>query len=169
MSNNESHQLLTKELIAVQARLDRNAHGHIRQALELQHLDNLATFVSTIGGVIAMALSAAFLGEAISSRWAALLLVIVSGLITLVSVMQAIWKPGERARRHKDWSVKFAGLESDCDLALRGTGSKDIGQILAEVGLLSSQVDLVPDRLWGRPSASHREIAKSMFEKKSDQ
>lgn len=150
VESEESSTANISELVALQRRLDRNVHGHILQALELQSLNDLATFVTTIGGVVAMTLSAAFLGNSISTKWAAISLALVSGVITLVGVLQSVWKPGERAQRHKIWSAKYASLENDCRLAACGLGSKPIESIMAEIALLSDEVDLVPERLWKR-------------------
>jgi hypothetical protein len=150
----------SRELEAVRLRVDRNSHGHIRQALRLQRLNDLATFATAIGGIAAMALSAAFLGNSISDQWAALSLAFVSGIITLISVMQAIWRPGERARRHQDWSLKFSEIENDCRLVQCGVRAKSLEQILAEVELVYEQVDLIPERVWnGARVARSRALA----------
>ena len=130
--------------------MDRNVHGHIRHALRLQRLSDLATFVTAIGGVAATTLSAAFLGNALSNRSFGVALAAVGGVITLVSVVQAIWKPGERAKCHKAWSSKYAALENDCRLTMCGEGTKSLSQILDEVAIVSQHVDLVPERLWVR-------------------
>jgi hypothetical protein len=136
------------ELETLRIRFDRNSHGHLTQALRLQYFNYWATFITTIGGVIAMALGAALLTSADANYCAVVSITVVSSIITLIGVMQAVWKPGERSLRHQGWGARFAALEQDCESTAKGLGSKTLQQIIDDEREISSQVDLVPESIW---------------------
>jgi hypothetical protein len=144
------------ELEALRVRVDRYARAHIRQALRLGQMNDLATLITVIGGITVLTLSAALFKQTITDHTAATSVMIVSGIITLVSVVQAVWKPGERAIRHKGWSSRYAAIENDCRLALCGRGEKNIAQIMAEVAHILPQIDLVPQHVWERAKRSQK-------------
>ena len=141
-------EAVNSELEKLQTKFNRNSHGHLTQALRLQYFNNWATFITTIGGIVAMALSAALLGSQNANFWATISIAVVSSIITIVGVMQEVWKFGERSVRHQEWGAKYAALEQDCRLAARGLGIKTLQQIRSDMEETAMQVDLVPENIW---------------------
>ena len=88
-----------------------NTVGHIAQALRLQTLHDISTFVATIGGAAVMAASAVILGASKPIREIEIALAIIGAVITLVGVWQAVWRPGERSLDHKRWAARFTIIE----------------------------------------------------------
>ena len=124
--------LVGAEIAALRRRADRNAHGHIAQALRLQTLHDISTFVATIGGAAVMAASAVILGASKPIREIEIALAIIGAVITLVGVWQAVWRPGERSLDHKRWAARFTIIEDDCRQLACGAGSKGLAELLGE-------------------------------------
>lgn len=145
-----------EEIVASRRRADRNAHGHIAQALRLKLLDDVATFVATIGGAVIMAGGAVILGSDHPQHAIEAAIALGGGLITLVGVWQAVWRPGERSRQHKDWAMRFTQVEDDCRLVLCGESQSTPRDLLASLNDLATDADLVAERLWRRWRATGR-------------
>lgn len=142
--------LVGAEIAALRRRADRNAHGHIAQALRLQTLHDISTFVATIGGVAVMAASAVILGASKPIREIEIALAIIGAVITLVGVWQAVWRPGERSLDHKRWAARFTIIEDDCRQLACGAGSKGLAELLGEFAAAADDADLVAERYWRR-------------------
>jgi len=136
------------EINGVKRRADRNSHGHIAHALRLKLLDDVAKFAASLGGALVLVASAVLLGQAEPSRLAEIAVAILGSVITLIAVWEAVWKPGERARRHKDWAEKFAKIEDDCRLLMAGSGHTNVHTLMKEIQNVASEADLVPERHW---------------------
>ncbi len=147
------------EIASIRRRADRSAHGHIAQALRLQLLDDIATWITTIGGATMMAIGAALLGSDNPQRLLEVAVATVGGVVTLVSVWQAVWQPGARSRRHKSWAVRFTQIEDECRLLAFGEGSKTIKDLMREILEVQNDADLVAEGFWRRKAsnAQHNE------------
>ena len=139
------------EVQALRRRMDRNAHGHISQALRLKLSNDIATFINTIGGAALMALSA-FLIFYPNAPTPAVPIAIeaMSALITLVGVWQAVWQPGARADHHKAWAIEFLAIENECQLMACGESSATLASQVARSVEVTRGADLVPENQWRR-------------------
>lgn len=136
------------ELESLKRRADKHAHGHIIHALRLQLMDDVATFITAIGGAIIMAASALLLGSENSNKTPEIVVATVASLITLVSVWQAIRQPGLRSKRHQFWGSKFAEIENECRLILSDRSEETVPSLMSRMTALSNEIDLVPERRW---------------------
>jgi hypothetical protein len=130
-------------------RADRNAHGHIGYALRLQLLDNIATLITAIGGVIVL-VAGSMLLVAGAQHALEVVAAVAGGVITLIGIWQAIWRPGDRSRRHREWSSRYAAVEDACRLALIGNGGQTLETLMAKSNAIFAEADLVPERQWRR-------------------
>lgn len=139
---------------AVERRADRNAHGHIAQALRLKLLDDIATFISAIGGAGIMAGGALILGSENPLRGVEYGIAIVGAVITLVSMWQAIWQPGLRSREHKRWAAKFSALEDACRMAATKQVNSTPADLYRQYSSVCEEADLISEFFWRRSGRS---------------
>lgn len=139
---------ICNEIAAIRRRADRNAHGHIAQALRLKLLDDVATFLSTVGGAAIMGAGALLLNAPQPEREIEIAIAIIGATITLVGVWQAVWQPGRRSQAHKDWAIRFTSIEDDCRLVQCGSSSKNIDDLFEEILEITQQADLVSEFFW---------------------
>lgn len=136
------------ELEALAHRMKRNGRKHIKEALRLQAANDLATYGVAIGGGAIMALAA---GLALNNRPPELIefcILLLSSALTLLGIWQAVWKPGERALRHRMWSAQFSALEADCKAAAKNQNLKAFQELTQRALILCSVTDLIPERFW---------------------
>jgi hypothetical protein len=143
-----SDDQVTSEIAMLQRRADRNAHAHIRHSLRLQSINEACNFIVTIGGIIIMAASALLLGSDEPYRSAELCVAIISAIITLIGVWQVVLQPGERGRKHKEWSVKFLAVEDSCRLALASGKVETLDGLLTTHLMAVEQADFIPQHRW---------------------
>ena len=139
-------------------RLARNARGHLQYALWLKRCDSASTALAVIGSILLLVLSAMLTVAPVPLPEIGFALVAASLVVTLVSILQIIWRPGERSQRHKTWGGEFAALENETKLSLCGHGEADLRKIMADMTAISVGADLVPRHIWrsARGNFHHR-------------
>ena len=117
-------------------------------------MDDIATFIVTIGAASILAGSCILIGAPDPWRPLEIVIAMVGGLITMVGVWQAVWQPGQRARLHKQWSTEFTKIEDESRLVQCGESDQSPAELMAKLRDASAAADLVAERQWRRTRKS---------------
>lgn len=145
-------------LAAIRRRADRKGHAHINFALRLEFFDEVATFCCTVGAGAILALSTYLMGNPDAPRIAEIVVAMLAAVISLIGVWQAVWRPGDRAKRHKAWSGQFFKIKDHCTYSTADGEAPDVVTLLARFQDASADADLIARRIWQRSNTKQRAV-----------
>lgn len=141
------------DLTTVRRCADRKRHASI----EPPFLYEFAAFCCSVGLGAIFAQSACFMGRQHVPTAAEIIASAIAAVISLIGVWQAVWRSGDRTKRHKSWSEQIFNIKDHCtykkDLcscnSVKGEAPNDTA-LFAGFQNISSVADFIARRIWHR-------------------
>jgi len=143
-------------LTDTEMRVRHSAHAHWTATNRFDTLNRLTTLATLIGGFLVSSLAALpVLYRSLYEPNAALInasLFVVGGLVSLVSIVQAVQRWGERSQSHFNAASAYSSLRRKLEILRLSlpASAPDLTAILQELLRLGETAPAVPEGLWRR-------------------
>ena len=143
-------------LTETETRVRHSAHAHWAATNRLDTLNRIATLTNLVGGFLVSLLAALpVFYQALYSPNAMAInggLFVLGGLVSVVSIVQAVQRWGERSQSHFNAASAYSSLRRKLEilrLNLPGSAS-DLTPLLEDLLRLGETVPAVPEGIWSR-------------------
>ncbi len=149
-------------LSETETRVRHSAHAHWAATNRLDALNRAATVVTLIGGFMVSLLAALpVMYQALYTPNATVVngsLFVLGGLVSVLSILQAVQRWGERSQSHNNAANAYSSLRRKVEILRLNlpTSADDLTGVLEELLRLGETTPAVPEAIWKRAIRSVR-------------